>query len=170
MRQLRADFAGALHHVYNRGLDGRDIFVDDADRLLPAAVTFYSSERNSSSEWKVWDGGATRRRGGGSEPTFEDVPPILLERFRGRGDSLPLAALAKGLERRRIKVPPAGDDTFDFSDIADIAERILPEQDEVRPHAGGDETDFFLQPEEAGGVQNGCLKRLERGKPDSIYE
>ncbi len=33
-RQLRADFAGALHHVYNRGLDGRDIFHDDGDRLF----------------------------------------------------------------------------------------------------------------------------------------
>ena len=31
-RQLRADFAGALHHVYNRGIDGRDIFRDDRDR------------------------------------------------------------------------------------------------------------------------------------------
>ena len=32
MRQLRPDFAGALHHVYNRGIDGRDIFRDDRDR------------------------------------------------------------------------------------------------------------------------------------------
>jgi REP element-mobilizing transposase RayT len=34
MRQLRPDFAGALHHVYNRGIDGRDIFRDDRDRLF----------------------------------------------------------------------------------------------------------------------------------------
>src|SRR5687767_4649122 len=33
-RQLRPDFKGALHHVYNRGLDGRDIFKSKADRLL----------------------------------------------------------------------------------------------------------------------------------------
>jgi len=33
-RQLRPDFDGALHHVHNRGLDGRDIFRSNADRLL----------------------------------------------------------------------------------------------------------------------------------------
>lgn len=33
-RQIRADFKGALHHVYNRGLDGRPIFGSDADREL----------------------------------------------------------------------------------------------------------------------------------------
>ena len=34
MRQLRADFEGALHHVYSRGIDGRDIFRNDQDRLF----------------------------------------------------------------------------------------------------------------------------------------
>jgi putative transposase len=34
MRQLRPDFAGALHHVYSRGIDGRDIFRNDDDRLF----------------------------------------------------------------------------------------------------------------------------------------
>jgi putative transposase len=33
-RQLRPDFDGAVHHVYNRGIDGRDIFLDDEDRLF----------------------------------------------------------------------------------------------------------------------------------------
>lgn len=33
-RQLRPDFEGAFHHVYNRGIEGRDIFRDDADRLF----------------------------------------------------------------------------------------------------------------------------------------
>ena len=33
-RQLRADFNGALHHVYSRGIDGRDIFRTDQDRLF----------------------------------------------------------------------------------------------------------------------------------------
>jgi REP element-mobilizing transposase RayT len=34
MRQLRADFPGAVHHVYSRGHGGKDIFRSNADRLF----------------------------------------------------------------------------------------------------------------------------------------
>jgi hypothetical protein len=31
-RHRRIDISGAVHHVITRGLDGKDIFRDDADR------------------------------------------------------------------------------------------------------------------------------------------
>lgn len=34
MGKLRTDFSGAIHHVYARGNNKRDIFLDDSDRLF----------------------------------------------------------------------------------------------------------------------------------------
>ena len=44
-RSLRTDYAGAWHHVMNRGADHRDIFEDDADRTIFLDALALAAER-----------------------------------------------------------------------------------------------------------------------------
>ena len=44
-RSLRVDYAGAWHHVMNRGADHRDIFADDADRRVFLGALALAAER-----------------------------------------------------------------------------------------------------------------------------
>jgi putative transposase len=45
-RPLRVDFPGAVHHVTARGVDGRTIFVDDADHHVFVRMLGRVAERN----------------------------------------------------------------------------------------------------------------------------